>query len=297
MTAAALAAPGYSRPLNRRARITSTIMYLLCCACAAIAILVLVSLIGYVLYRGLSALSWSLFANNPFDTPGGMRNCIAGTLLLICTSSCLGVPVGMLCGIYLAEFARDNFFSRTIRTTVDVLAGTPSVIVGVLAYQLVVRPMGHPSGWAGTVALGFVMCPIIARTTEEMLRLVPQAYREASVGVGASKFQTLVRVVLPAARSGIITGVMLAVARIAGETAPLVFTTNFSNLPLFEFTGPHAPSIHFNQDYPTMTVWIYENATSQRNDWVAAAWAGMVVLIALIMILNLAVRHFSKRHR
>ena len=367
-----------SRPFNKPARITNATMFTLCTVAALVAMSLLICIAGYVLYRGFDAIkpglmqlfsniskygfwdgiaeSFPLFSHLPTEEPTGMRNSIAGTALLIVVSSVVGVPLGILCGVYLAEFARDNWFTRTVRLLVDVLAGTPSIIVGVLAYQLVVVPMGTPSGWAGVCALAFMMIPIISKTTEEMLKLVPVAYREASVGVGASKSQTLFRVTLPAAKAGIITGVMLAIARIAGETAPLYFTTFGSNLPVVYMTsesvvvqglllaavlglsalvaarwshkkalgllisagaavaltvlmsvvnlflkgvqlnwlGLKYPSAYFDRSYPTLTVQIFENATSAEQSWRDAAWGGMLVLIVLIMLLNLAVRYVSR---
>jgi phosphate transport system permease protein len=368
----------FTRPYNLTARIVNAVMFTFCTFAALVAMSLLLCITGYVLYRGMVAFmpgiqqlgpnisrfgfftgiseSFPLFSHLPTETPTGMRNSIAGTALLIFASSCLGVPLGILCGVYLAEFARDNYFTRSVRLLVDVLAGTPSIIVGVLAYQLVVVPMGTPSGWAGVVALAFMMVPIIARTTEEMLKLVPTAYREASTGVGASQSQTLFRVTLPAAKSGIITGIMLAVARIAGETAPLYFTTFGSNLPVVHISkesvliqgliiagfliiggtvsarwsrkvykatmilaglagvvsvlmaginlflkgvqlnwfGLQYPAAYFDKPYPTLTVQVFENATSAEPSWRDSAWGGMLILILLITALNLAVRFFSR---
>jgi phosphate transport system permease protein len=179
---------------------------------------------------------------------------------------------------------------------VDVLAGVPSILVGVLGYELVVRPMSGGSAWAGAVALGFMMCPIIARTTEEMLKLVPKALREASIGLGASKFQTLFRIVIPAASSGIITGVMLAVARVAGETAPLLFTVMGSDQKVFDFDSSF-PFIHadLNHQFPSLTVKIYQYAISPSADGIRQMWAGLFVLITLVLILNICVRVASTR--
>jgi phosphate transport system permease protein len=227
-----------------------------------------------------------------------MLNCIAGTLVLIAMASCVGVPLGMLCGIYLAEYARDTWFDHGIRLIVDVLAGVPSIIVGVLGYELVVVPMRTFSAWAGAVTLAFIMCPIIARTTEEMLRLVPKALREASIGLGGSKFQTLTRVVIPAAASGIITGIMLAVARVAGETAPLLFTVLGSDLPVFSFGGGF-PYFHaaLTNPFPSLTVKIFQYATTAEPIWNRLSWAGMLVLIVMVLVLNICVRIASSRKK
>ncbi len=189
------------RPDNRRARLVSKLMGDGCVSsCAGVTIL----FSGLDWYRlcvlpGTSPQCWirAFFTHSTLDDPSGMKNAIQGTLVLVLIASFVGVPVGMLCGIYLAEFSRNNWFTHTVRVVVDVLAGTPTILVGVLIFNLAVLPMGQASGWAGSLALAFIMCPIIARTTEEMLKLVPKALREASVGVGASRFQTLFRVVLP----------------------------------------------------------------------------------------------------
>lgn len=285
------------RPYNRKARILSRVIMTLCYASAIVTISALGLIFGFVLYRGFSSVNLDLFTllPGPAGDRTGMRNCIAGTVVLIGMASAVGVPLGMLCGIFLSEYARENWFSHTLRTVVDVLAGVPSIVVGVLGYELVVVPMGINSAWAGACALSFMMCPIVARTTEEMLKLVPPAYREASIGVGASKFQTLFRVVLPAARNGIITGVMLAVARVAGETAPLLFTALASDQPVLVYSK-NFPFIYLdvNHPFPSLTAQIFKYATSSENDWIRQAWAGMLVLITIVLVLNMAVRYFSR---
>ncbi len=297
---------------NVWARFVNRVAVLLCWTSALVTIGALFLIFGYIVYKGVWALTgleftthfpWFDFTHfhlnatfftslpRPGDAVGGMRNCIAGTLVLIAMASVIGIPVGMLCGIYLAEYSKDNLFSHSVRLVVDVLAGVPSIIVGVLAYSLVVRPMGNNSAWAGAVALGFIMCPIIARTTEEMLKLVPKALREASIGLGASKFQTLFRVVIPAAASGIITGVMLSVARVAGETAPLLFTVLGSDQPIFSMNS-HFPFFHadLNNAFPSLTAQIYKYATSAEPEWLKEAWGGMLVLIMIVLIMNIMVR-------
>jgi phosphate transport system permease protein len=287
---------------NATARIVNRVIMFCCYASALVTIAALFVIFGYILYRGFSSLNLALFTELPgpphSDHPTGLRNAITGTLVLIAMASCIGVPLGMLCGIYLAEYARDNWFSHGIRLVVDVLAGVPSIIVGLLGYELVVVPMHTNSAWAGAVALGFMMCPIIARTAEEMLKLVPPALREASVGLGGSKFQTLVRIVIPAASGGIITGIMLAVARVAGETAPLLFTVLGSNQPVFRFDSTF-PFMHAGLDhaFPSLTIKIFEYATSPENDWNRQAWAGMLILIVLVLVLNIMVRVASSRKK
>lgn len=301
---------GRSRSLhNTTARVVNRAVIVFCYASALLSMLALFVIFGYILYKGASSLNLALFTELPGvpmqegaegggGRATGLRNCIAGTLTLIVMASCVGVPLGMLCGIYLAEYAGESKIGHAIRLVVDVLAGVPSIIVGVLAYELVVVPMRTNSAWAGAVALGFMMCPIIAKTTEEMLKLVPKALREASLGLGASKFQTLFRVVIPAAASGIITGIMLAVARVAGETAPLLFTVLGSDLPVYSFDSSF-PYVHadLTHAFPSLTVQIFKYATSPEPDWNRQAWAGMLILIVLVLVLNIAVRVVSSRKK
>ncbi len=295
----------FSRQENfhgRLARFTNRAVMTLCCLAAISTILLLFSIFGYIVWQGLSNIHWSLFTRlpAPTDEVGGMRNSIAGTLVLIALGSALGIPVGLLSGIYLAEYARESLLNHGIRLVIDVLASVPSILVGVLASQLVVVPMGHNSAWAGAVALGFMMCPIVARTTEEMLKLVPRSLREASIGLGGSKFQTLAKVILPAASAGIITGIMLAVARVAGETAPLLFTTMDSDQPVFSHSASFPYFMEVNSTFPTLTAHIFKYATSGEPAWINEAWGGMLVLISMVLLLNLAVRvtiHRARRIR
>jgi len=283
------------RPYNRLARVANRLMQSFCSTSAGVAMLVLMLITGYLVYKGFSSLSLDLFLKN-LDDEGqrvGLRNGIEGTAVLIGLASLMGVPVGMACGVCLAEYAKKAWITSIIRLVVDVLVGVPSIIIGVLVFELVVLPWGQ-SAWAGALALAFIMIPIVARTTEEMLRLVPQSYREASIGVGASKAQTLFRVILPAAKGGIITGVMLAVARVAGETAPLIFTVLGSDQPVFRWSGGGGSFIELNRFFPALTLQIWKNAEQPDNRLVNQAWAGMLILMFLILALNLGVRHFSR---
>jgi phosphate transport system permease protein len=218
--------------------------------------------------------------------PGGMRNALVGTGVLIGLASLVGIPIGMLSGVYLAEYDVGSRIATPVRFVADVLAGVPSIVVGILGYELVVRPIGNFNGWAGAFALAFIMVPIVARTTEEMLRLVPGSYREASIALGATKARTILRVVIPTATGSIVTGVMLAIARVAGETAPLLFTALGSRLLT---TNPNEP-------FPSLTVQIFEYARGPYQEEKQMAWAGILVLIGLIFLLNLGIR-FATRAR
>jgi len=289
------------RPYNMAARVTNAIMISLCTLCALLAMSLLLLIVGYLIYKGTSSLNWALFTQNnqTITDPqtgqvvnsirAGLQSGIQGTLVLIGLSSLFGVPVGIACGVYLAEYSRIAWLGNSVRLMVDILVGVPSIIVGVLFYQLVVLPY-QLSAWAGAAALAFIMAPIVARTTEEMLRLVPKSYREASIGVGASRYQTLFRVVLPAASGGIITGVMLAVARVAGETAPLLFTLGATDCNVW---GSDKNLAKLSDQFPSLTVKIWQSF-DQDDQQKGQAWAGMLVLVSMILVLNAGVRYFSR---
>ena len=206
-------------------RIISAAMHGGCIACAAITIALLILVVSYLASLGAKYVHLSFFTQDPqpygsSGYPGGMRNGLVGTMILIGLASVVGIPIGLLGGIYLSEYRAGSWLTTPVRFTADVLAGVPSIVVGILGYELLVVPIGHFNGWAGALALGFIMVPIVMRTTEEMLRLVPNSYREASIALGATKARTILTVVLPAASGSLITGIMLAIARVAGETAP-----------------------------------------------------------------------------
>lgn len=249
---------------------------------AVIVILPLFLIFFYTLSQGISALNLDFFTQMPKpvgETGGGMANALVGTGILIGLGSLLGLPVGILSGIYLAEYG-DNPFGNAVRFMSDVLSGVPSIVVGVVAYTLVVLPMKHFSALAGGVALGLLMIPMITRTTEEMIRLVPNTTREAAFALGVPRWKTTLRVILPTALKGITTGVLLSIARAAGETAPLLFTA----------LGNRFWSTSLNQPIASLTVFIYDYAKAPFEDWNRQAWAAAFVLIALIFILNIVFR-------
>jgi phosphate transport system permease protein len=273
---------------NKLARWHSGVMYGLCVGFTAAILILLVLVTGYLVSIGSASLSWDFFTKLPTgrtDNPGGMMHAVVGTALLVGFASLVGIPIGMLAGVYLAEYDVGSWFAGPVRFIADVLAGVPSIVVGVLGYELLVVPLGHFNGWAGAMALAFIMIPIVTRTTEEMLRLVPGSYREASIALGATKARTILKVVIPSATGSIVTGVMLAVARVAGETAPLLFTALGSRLLT---TNPNEP-------FPSLTVQIYSYATGPYPEQKRLAWAGILVLICLIFVLNLAIRFTTRR--
>src|SRR6266853_1758748 len=260
---------------------------------AAIGAVVLVLLplgavFGYLIYKGIGSINWAFLTQipkPPGEAGGGMANAIAGSVYILLIASTFGVPLGIGAGIYLSEYGRGTRFGNVIRFTADVLNGVPSIIVGIVAYGLVVLSQGHFSALAGGVALAIMMVPTITRTTEEMLLLVPQAVREAAYGLGVSRWRTTLSITLRTATSGVITGVMLAFARVAGETAPLLFTA-FGN-----------QYWNWKSDQPTaaLSLQIFTYAISPFDEWHRQAWAGALVLIILIVGAVAAVR-FAVRH-
>jgi phosphate transport system permease protein len=259
----------------------------LCTLSAVIVLVPLVSILVYVVRRGLPGLSLAFFTHlpRPVGEPGGgMGNAVLGTLTLIGLACAIGLPTGTLAGVYLAEVGRGRL-ARVIRFTADVLGGVPSITIGVFVYALVVVSMRRFSALAGGVALAIVMIPTVTRTTEELLRMVPAHLREASLGLGVSAWRTTLFVVLRTAAPGIATGVMLAVARIAGETAPLLFTAFNNRYWGFELDRPIA----------SLPVQILTYATSPYKDWQDQAWTGALVLVSIILVLNLTARFLASR--
>ncbi len=255
------------------------------CALATVSALFLI--LGCLAWKGATSLHWSFFTNLPApvgETGGGIANAIVGTGKLLMLAALIGIPVGLLGAVYLAEFAgaTSAFF---VRYATDLLNGVPSIVIGIFAYTVVVIPMHHFSALAGGFALGVMMVPVILRSCEEFLRNVPRSLREGAMAVGASKWKTIATVVIPAASSGILTAILLSLARVAGETAPLVFTA-FGN----QF-WPHG----LNQPTAALPVVIYNYALSPYDDWHRQAWAAGLVLILLVVVTNLLTRLLLQR--
>jgi len=248
---------------------------------------VLFLILGYLIFNGGSSLNLNFFTQLPKpvgETGGGMANAIVGSLKLLFLAAILGLPVGLMAGVYLAEFGGKTF-SFVIRYTTDLLNGVPSIVIGIFAYSLAVLPVKHFSTFAGGVALAIMVIPITVRSTEEFLKSIPISMREGAMALGASKWKTIATVILPAASGGILTGMLLALARVAGETAPLLFTA-FSN----QFWSPG-----WGQPIASLPVMIYTYAIAPYDDWHRQAWAAGLVLLTLVLIANVGTRMLLSR--
>jgi len=274
-------------PIALRRRVTDHVMTGVAVLTVILVLVPLFAIFAYLVYRGVGSINWAFLTQTPKpvgEAGGGMANAIVGSAFILALASILGVPMGVGAGIYLAEYGR-NRFGDVIRFTADVLNGVPSIVIGIVAYSIVVLYQKHFSALAGGVALAIMMIPTITRTTEEMLLLVPQALREAAYGLGIPRWRTTLSITLRTATSGVITGIMLAFARVAGETAPLLFTA-FGN----QFWNLRA-----NQPTAALPLQIFTYAISPYDEWHRQAWAGALVLIILIVTAVAAVRFAVRR--
>lgn len=270
-----------------RRRMTNAVMTGAAVLTVIVVLVPLIAIFGYLIYRGLGSINWAFLTQTPKpvgEAGGGMANAIVGSGLILGIASIFGVPLGVGAGIYLAEFGR-NRLGDVIRFTADVLNGVPSIVIGIVAYSIVVLRQKHFSALAGGVALAIMMVPTITRTSEEMLLLVPQALREAAYGLGIPRWRTTLSVTLRTAASGVVTGIMLAFARVAGETAPLLFTA----------FGNQYWSLHTDQPTAALPLQIFTYAISPYDEWHRQAWAGALVLIILIVGAVAAVRFAVRR--
>jgi phosphate transport system permease protein len=268
-------------------KIVSNFMLTLTGVCALVSVSVLFLILGYLVYNGGASINWNFFTQlptSPGEPGGGMANAIVGSAKLLFTASLFGVPIGFLGGIYLAEFS-GGFIASIVRYSADLLNGVPSIVIGIFGYAMVVLPFKHFSTLAGAFALGTMMIPITLRNTEEFLKSVPRDLREGAMALGASKWKTITSVVIPAAYRGILTAVLLALARVAGETAPLLFTA----------FGNRYWSRGWLQPTASLPVMIYTYASSPYEDWHRQAWAAGLVLLALILIINIVARTVLSR--
>jgi phosphate transport system permease protein len=274
-------------PVSLYRRTVNLIMTSAAALAVVLVLLPLGAIFAYLVYKGIGALNWDFLTQTPKpvgEIGGGMANAIAGTGLILLIASSMGVPIGIGAGIYLAEYGR-NRLGDLVRFTADVLNGVPSIVVGIVAYAIVVLTQGHFSALAGGVALAIMMIPTITRATEEMLLLVPNAVREAAYGLGVSRWRTTLSITLRTATSGVITGVMLAFARVAGETAPLLFTA----------FGNQYWNWKINQPTAALSLQVFTYAISPFDEWHRQAWAGALILIILIVIAVSAVRIAASR--
>jgi phosphate transport system permease protein len=248
----------------------------------------LIAILAYLIYKGASSLNLAFFTHIPApvgEQGGGMANSIVGSGLILTLASLMGIPIGISAGVYLSEFGRGTFLANAVRFTADVLNGVPSIVMGISIYSLIVMQQNHFSALAGGVVLGIMMIPTVTRTTEEMLATVPHAIREAALGLGVPKWRTAISISLRTASPGIITGCMLAFARVAGETAPLLFTA----------FGNQFWSFKLNEPIAALPLQIYVYAISPYDEWHRLAWAGSLVLIVMIMVSVTLVRIFANR--
>jgi len=247
----------------------------------------LVLILGVLVYEGIGGLSLAVFTENtpPPGSAGGLLNAIAGSLVMTVLAVVIGTPIGILAGTYLAEYGRHDRLSTVVRFINDILLSAPSIVIGLFVYEIMVAPMGHFSGYAGAVALAVIVIPVVVRTTEDMLRLVPDTLREAAASIGLPRAHMIVRIAYRAARAGIVTGVLLAVARISGETAPLLFTA--LNNQFF--------SLNMNAPMPSLPVVIFQFALSPYEEWQKLAWTGALLITVTVLALSIIARSLTAR--
>ena len=269
-------------PLYARRRLTNYLVIGLSMLATAFGLLWLVMVLGTLLINGISAITPSLFAQMtpPPGSSGGLLNAIVGSLLMTLIATLVGTPTGILAGTFLAEYARSSRLGEVVRFINDILLSAPSIIVGLFVYEAMVVHMGHFSAWAGSMALAIIMIPVVVRTTEDMLRLVPDTLREAAAALGAPKWRVVVTVAYRAAVQGMLTGVLLAIARISGETAPLLFTALNNQFWSADLNAPIA----------NLPVVIFQFAMSPYADWQILAWGGALLITAAILVLNITAR-------
>ena len=277
-----------ARALGRRRRATNLMVKALCVLATLIGLALLASILFTLLWNGLAGLSLNVFVTTtkPPGSNGGLANAIVGTLIQTGIGTAIGTPICLMVGTYLAEYSQGSRISDVVRYVSDVLLSAPSILIGLFIYQLLVEPMGGFSGIAGSLALAVLVIPIVVRTTEDMLRLIPTALREAAIGLGAPKWKVITLICYRAALDGIVTGVLLAVARIAGETAPLLFTS-LGNLNW---------SVNLGKPMASLPVTIYQYAGSAFDDWVQLAWVAALLITVGVLAINIIAR-FALRGR
>ncbi|WP_457607146.1 phosphate ABC transporter permease PstA [Nitratifractor sp.] len=272
------------RILTRRLRLNRLVMTLSTLA-AVVGMLFLFWILATLLIRGIDSISWRVLTHDLVDK--GLRNVIVGQFVMAGFATLIGVPLGTLAGIYLREYGIQSPFARFIRNLSDVMMSAPSIVIGVFIYGMLVAPFGGYNGWAGSVALAIMMIPIVVSTTDSMLSLVPRELREAGIALGASKAQVILTIVLRSAKVGLITGILLAFARVVGETAPLLFTSANNDYFTLDMGG----------QFPSLTVSIYQLATFPDKTSQDLAWAGSVILAFLVLLINLTTRYIFRKRK
>jgi len=249
----------------------------------------LVLILGILLFHGVGGLSLAVFTENtpPPGAAGGLLNAITGSLIITVLAVAIGTPIGILAGTYLAEYGRHDKLSSVVRFINDILLSAPSIVVGLFIYEIMVAPMGHFSGWAGAVALAVIVIPVVVRTTEDMLTLVPDTLREAAASIGLPRALMIMRIAYRAASAGIVTGILLAIARISGETAPLLFTA--LNNQFF--------SVNMNQPMPSLPVVIFQFALSPYEEWQKLAWTGALLITVTVLALSVIARSLTSARK
>jgi phosphate transport system permease protein len=273
--------------LYARRRLRNTVARTLAFAATAFGLGWLVLILGILIFEGIGGLSLSVFTENtpPPGSAGGLLNAIMGSIVMTVLAIVIGTPIGILAGTYLAEYGRHDKLASLVRFINDILLSAPSIVIGLFIYEIMVAPMGHFSGYAGAVALAVIVIPVVVRTTEDMLTLVPDTLREAAASIGLPRAHMIVRIAYRAARAGIVTGILLAVARISGETAPLLFTA--LNNQFF--------SLDMNAPVPSLPVVIFQFALSPYEEWQKLAWTGALLITVTVLALSIIARSLTAR--
>lgn len=264
----------------RRRKVANAVVLVLSTLCALIGLGFLFWILGVLMINGVDALNAGLFIFDgapPGREESGLRHALVGQAMLVGAATLIGVPLGLLAGTYLSEYGKNSHYANVIRDLSDIMMSAPSIVIGAFVYAIIVQPMGHFSGWAGSVALAIMMIPIVLRTTDDMLSLVPHTLREAATALGAPKYKVVIQVVYRGAKVGVVTGILLSIARVAGETAPLLFTS-FSN---------NFFSTDMEQPIASLTVTIFNYATSPYEDWINLRWAAAFILAMFVLSTNI----------
>jgi len=283
-----MAAPA-KNSLYASRRVRNTVATSLAYGATAFGLGWLVLILGVLVYEGIGGLSLAVFTENtpPPGSAGGLLNAIVGSILMTVLAVVIGTPVGILAGTYLAEYGRHEKLSTVVRFINDILLSAPSIVIGLFIYEIMVAPMGHFSGYAGAVALAVIVIPVVVRTTEDMLRLVPDTLREAAASIGLPRAHMIVRIAYRAARAGIVTGILLAIARISGETAPLLFTA----------LNNQFWSMNMNQPMPSLPVVIFQFALSPYAEWQKLAWTGALLITVTVLGLSILARSLTSARK